>query len=62
MYTLWLFYAELDVTRLATAHAYPLAYRFVQEMAVVVRMLLAALVGLYWSSSRVEGNVTENYI
>ena len=33
-----------------------LATRIVQEMAVVVRVLLAALLGLYWSSSRVEGN------
>ena len=32
-----------------------------QEMAVAVRVLLAALVGLYWSSSRVEGNITANY-
>ena len=26
------------------------------EMAVAVRVLLAALLGFYWSSSRVEGN------
>ena len=30
-----------------------------QEMAVAVGVLLAALVGLYWSSSRVEGNATK---
>ena len=28
-----------------------------QEMAVAVRVLLFALLGLYWSSSRVEGNL-----
>ena len=30
-----------------------------QEMVVAVRVLLAALLGLYWSSSRVEGNQRE---
>ena len=30
-------------------------------MAVAVRVLLAAFLGLYWSSSRVEGAITVNY-
>ena len=29
------------------------------DVAVAVRVLLAALLGLYWSSSRVEGNHRE---
>ena len=33
-----------------------------QEMAVAVRVLLVALLGLYWSSSHIEGNRRELHL
>lgn len=44
---------------ISTAHAYAIMEHrrsASQDMAVAVRVLLAALLGVYWSSSRVEGN------
>ena len=56
--TFWIFVDTgrgVESPRHCHAHAHCNA-KSPHEMAVAVRVLLVALLGLYWSSSRVEGN------